>query len=392
MSGARQQVMIVYGTRPEAVKVAPVALALRDHPEIRGVPVVTGQHQEMLDVVNRQFGIVPAADLQVFAPRQSLNTLSARVLKAIDEVFDQQRPDAVLVQGDTTSVAMVAIAAFNQQIPVIHLEAGLRSGDLSAPFPEEANRRLTSQVAALHLAPTSSARDNLLHEGIDPADIVVTGNTVIDALHMTVERPVDWEHPVVARAVAEGRRLVTVTVHRRENWGEPMRRIASAVHDIAGSHPDDLFVLPLHANPTVRADVLPAMAGLDNVVVTDPLPYERFAHLLANSHLVLSDSGGVQEEAPSLGVPVLVLRESTERPEAVMAGTVRLVGSDRARIVSEASHLLDDPSAHAAMASIVNPYGDGHATERVVAAIAHMLGVGVRIPDFGESAKGNRAP
>ncbi len=381
-TGTRKRVMVVYGTRPEAVKVAPLILALDEDERFDVLPVITGQHREMLDQVNTQFGIAPLEDLGVFEPGQTLNVLSARVLTALDRAIEGHAPDALVVQGDTTSVVMSAIAAFNRGIPVIHLEAGLRSGDIASPFPEEANRRLTTQVTALHLAPTSSARANLLREGVDSADIVVTGNTVIDALRTTIQLPVQWEDPRIGEAAAQGRRLVTVTAHRRENWGEPMRRIGRATARLARTHPEDVFVLPLHANPAVRADILPTVEDLDNVIITDPLPYDRFTHLLSVSYLALSDSGGVQEEAPSLGTPVLVLRETTERPEAVEAGTVRLVGSNEDRIVEEAGRLLDEPAVRNRMAAVVNPYGDGRAAARVVAAIADLLGVGTRVPDF----------
>jgi len=377
-----KHVMVIYGTRPEAIKMAPVVRALRASESVSPVVVVTGQHQRMLEDVNHLFGITPDIDLSLFHPGQSLNALASGLLRALDPVLDDYQPDAVLVQGDTTSVSMAAIAAFNHRIPVVHLEAGLRSGNLDSPFPEEANRRLTAQVTSLHLAPTASARQNLLNEGVDAEDVAVTGNTVIDALHLIARREVAWADPRLARLVSRGGRIVTVTAHRRENWGEPLHRIGRAVAQLAATHSDITFVLPLHANPLVRADVLPEVDGLDNVLPTEPLPYDQFAHLLSATSLVLSDSGGIQEEAPSLGIPVLVLRENTERPEALDAGTARLVGTDTTRIVDLASTLLDDPCAHAAMAHAVNPYGDGHATKRVVAAIEQLVGVGTRVPDF----------
>lgn len=377
-----QRVMVIYGTRPEAVKMAPVVRALRASESLTPIVVVTGQHQRMLEDVNHLFGITPDINLSLFHPGQSLNVLASGLLRALDPVLDGYHPDAVLVQGDTTSVLMSAIAAFDRQVPVIHLEAGLRSGDLDSPFPEEANRRLTAQITKLHLAPTTSARRNLEAEGVHATDIVVTGNTVIDALQLVTQREARWTDPALAEAMSSGRRVVTVTAHRRENWGEPLHRIGRAIASLARSHPETLFVLPLHANPLVRSDILPEVEGLDNVLPTEPLPYDQFAHLLASTSLVLSDSGGVQEEAPSLGVPVLVLRDNTERPEALEAGTARLVGTETERIVDVAGTLLDDSCAHAAMAHAVNPYGDGGASRRVVAAIEGLLGVGTRLPEF----------
>ncbi len=377
-----KRIMVVYGTRPEAVKMAPVVRALRSSTQLTPIVVVTGQHQRMLEDVDRLFGIVPDIDLSLFHPGQSLNTLAAGLLRALDPVLDSYHPDAVLVQGDTTSVSMAAIGAFNRQVPVAHLEAGLRSGDLASPFPEEANRRLVAQVAALHLAPTASARDNLLREGIRVEDIAVTGNTVIDALGLIATRDARMDDPGLEALMGSGRRIVIVTAHRRENWGEPLTRIGRAVARLARAHPETTFVLPLHANPLVRADILPAVEGIGNVLPTAPLPYDQFARLLAHSNLVLSDSGGIQEEAPSLGIPVLVLRENTERPEALEAGTAKLVGTDEDAIVATASHLLDDAQDYRRMARAVNPYGDGRATQRVVAALAQLVGVGKRLADF----------
>ncbi len=376
------RVMTVYGTRPEAIKVAPLITALREHPDLEPVVAVTGQHREMLDQVHGSFGIVPDHDLDLMAPGSTLADIGAVVLRATSALLQADRPDVVVVQGDTSSAFFAALSAFYQGIPVVHLEAGLRTGDITSPFPEEANRRLTAPISSLHLAPTSTSRDHLLAERIDPASITVTGNTVIDALHATRARPVRFTDEAVARAVGSGRRLLLVTSHRRESWGERMGDAMAAIRVIATDHPDLLVVLPMHRNPLVRQVIGPALGGVPNVLLTEPAGYAEFAHLLCASHVVLTDSGGVQEEAPSLGKPVLVMRDTTERPEAVEAGTVRLVGTHTDTIVRETVRLLTDPAAYAAMATAVNPYGDGHAAPRCVAAIAELLGVGTRLPEF----------
>jgi UDP-N-acetylglucosamine 2-epimerase (non-hydrolysing) len=376
------RIMTIYGTRPEAIKVAPVIKALEASPVLESVTVVTGQHREMLDQVNEIFGITPDYDLDVFAHRQTLNALMSKVFDRLDPVLEGQAPDAVVVQGDTSTVAAASIAAFYRQIPVVHIEAGLRSGDITSPFPEEANRKITSQVAALHLAPTSTSRANLLRENVDPATITVTGNTVIDALLHTVRQGIPFHDPALERIEASGRPVLLVTTHRRENW-HVMEVVGRAVARLARDLPEYAVVLPAHRNPIVREAVLPALKGLDNVLVTEPLAYGEFTRMMAASTIVLTDSGGVQEEAPSLGKPVLVLRENTERPEAVEAGTVKLIGTDEERIVAEVTRLASDPRHYASMANAVNPYGDGAAAARSVAAIEQLLGVGARLPDFG---------
>ncbi len=377
---ARPTVMVVYGTRPEAIKLAPVVSALQGSSTLRSVVVVTGQHREMLDHVNSLFAIVPDHDLAVLRPGQQLHELTGRVLSGLTDVIRQVRPDVLVVQGDTTTAFVAALAAFYEQVPVAHVEAGLRTGHRYNPFPEEINRKLTGQLAALHLAPTPVARDNLLAEGAPDADIVVTGNTVIDALVEVVARRVPVQNADLA--VLDGTQSVLVTSHRRESWGEPMGRTAAAVARLAVRHPDVRFLLPAHLNPLVRDVLLPPLSGLPNVTVTEPLSYADFAFAMSECTLVLTDSGGVQEEAPSLGKPVLVLRETTERPEAVLAGTVRLVGTDEATIVREVSTLLCDPVAYAEMAQAVNPYGDGRSAPRVLAAIEQHLGLGARLPDW----------
>ncbi len=378
-----KKVMVIYGTRPEAVKVAPVIMALQASETLEPVVVSTGQHRDMLDQINRWFGVHPDYDLNVFRHGATLTQLSSRILDRLPDVLDRFKPDAVVVQGDTTTVAIAAIACFYQGIPVVHLEAGLRSGDIHSPFPEEANRKLAGQVTALHLAPTSLSKENLLREAVDPATVPVVGNTVIDALNWTIGRPVEFSDPRLAEGYAAGRPMVLLTAHRRENWGEPMVRIARAVATLAERYPDHLFVFPAHANPLVREAIIPVISAYENVVVCNALDYPEFVHAQQWAKLILTDSGGVQEEAPSLGKPVLVLRENTERPEAVTAGTVKLIGTEVEAIVEHSARLLDDPAAYAAMANAVNPYGDGHAAQRSVAAIAALLGVGERLPDFG---------
>lgn len=379
-------VLTVFGTRPEAIKVAPLIRAIEASNALRSRTLVTAQHREMLDQVNDLFGIVPDTDLNIMAKGQTLNGITSRVIGELDAVLTAETPDAVLVQGDTTTVMGASIAAFNRGIPVIHLEAGLRSGDLHSPFPEEANRKLTSQISALHLAPTPRSRDNLLAEGISPADIVVTGNTVIDALAIAVDMNVAPADPVVADYVAADRPKLLVTTHRRENLGSAMENIGDALARLAESRPELLILLPAHRNPLVREAVLPRVDRFDNVLITEPLSYGEFTTVMAASDVVLTDSGGIQEEAPSLGKPVLVMRENTERPEAVDTGSVKLVGTDQDLIVAEVTRLFADPLAYEALAKTVNPYGDGRAAERSVAAIEALLGVGDRIEDFSSAA------
>ncbi len=378
----QHKVMTVYGTRPEAIKVATVIEALERDERFQSVPVVTGQHREMLDQVNTMFGITPHHDLDLMQHGQSLNGIVSRAIAGIDELLVVEQPDVVIVQGDTSTAMAAAIAAFNRQVTVVHLEAGLRTGDIDSPFPEEANRKLISQVAKLHLAPTRGSRDNLFHESVEPSTIVVTGNTVIDALLEAATWDTVPGDPAVAAALESGRPIVLATTHRRENLGDSMDAIGRALAKIAKKHKDHIVILPVHRNPIVREAVLPHLEGKDNIIVTEPLPYAEFTKVMAAARIVLTDSGGVQEEAPSLGKPVLVMRENTERPEAVDAGTVRLVGTDYDRIVFEANHLLEDREAYAVMANAVNPYGDGKASARSVAAIAHLLGSGQREPDF----------
>ncbi|MFJ4267039.1 non-hydrolyzing UDP-N-acetylglucosamine 2-epimerase [Paenarthrobacter nicotinovorans] len=379
--------MPIFGTRPEAIKMAPIVHALKQSDQLHCVVTVTGQHREMLDQVNQLFGITPDHDLNIHQAGQSLTDIMTRTMSGLDALFVRERPDAVVVQGDTTTSTAGAIAAFYHGIPVVHVEAGLRSGNLLSPFPEEANRKITSQIASLHLAPTSTSRANLLMEGIGTENIVVTGNSVIDALITTVDKQVPFTDPALEDLATSSRRVLLVTTHRRENQGDAMRGVGRALARIADAEPELTIVLPAHKNPVVREAVLPALEGKPNVIVTEPLAYGEFTRMLSLAHVVLTDSGGVQEEAPSLGKPVLVMRDNTERPEAVEAGTVALIGTDEERIVAEVSRLLHNSEHFETMANAVNPYGDGRASERTVAAIAHLLGVGERIDELGSPAE-----
>jgi UDP-N-acetylglucosamine 2-epimerase (non-hydrolysing) len=375
--------MVVYGTRPEAIKLAPVIQAIGTSSRLRPVVTLTGQHRTIVEQVNSMFGIRPDHNLDVIQPRQSLHGLTARVLERLSPALQQERPDAVVVQGDTTSAFAGALAAFYEHVPVVHVEAGLRTGDLDSPFPEEANRRLTGQIATLHLAPTPVSEGNLLRDGISSRRVMVTGNTVIDALLWTVQQHVPYGDPVLEAIDSTDAPILLVTAHRRESWGQRMRDVASAVARLARKHPDLIVVLPLHPNPVVREALLPALRGLDNVMLVEPMAYGAFARLLQRSTIVLTDSGGVQEEAPSLGKPVLVMRDTTERPEAVSAGTARLVGTDPEGVYAAVDQLLTVPRAYETMANAVNPYGDGHAAQRTTKAIEHMFGFGDRPVPFG---------
>ncbi|WP_275451106.1 UDP-N-acetylglucosamine 2-epimerase (non-hydrolyzing) [Arthrobacter sp. H5] len=374
--------MPIYGTRPEAIKMAPIVAALKSSEHFECIVTVTGQHRAMLDQVNELFGIVPDHDLNIIQQRQTLNSIMTKTIDGLDQLFEAAKPDAVIVQGDTTTSTAAAIAAFYHGIPVVHVEAGLRSGNLFSPFPEEANRKITSQIASLHLAPTSTSKANLMAENVPEKDIVVTGNTVIDALLATVAKQVPFTDPQLEELASSGKRILLVTTHRRENQGDAMRGVGRALARIADAEPELIIVLPAHKNPVVREAVLPALEGKSNVIVTEPLAYGEFTRLLSLCHVVLTDSGGVQEEAPSLGKPVLVMRDNTERPEAVHAGTVTLIGTDEERIVNEVDRLLNDQAHSDSMANAVNPYGDGLAAKRTIAAIGHLLGLEDRIADF----------
>jgi UDP-N-acetylglucosamine 2-epimerase (non-hydrolysing) len=377
--------MVVLGTRPEAIKMAPVVRALHHHPGTTPIVVSTGQHREMLDQVLDLFCIIPDIDLQVMQHRQELHKITSKIMTGTTEAIAEFKPDAMVVQGDTTTAMAAGLTALYEQVPVVHVEAGLRSGDMANPFPEEANRRLVGVLAALHLAPTAQARVNLLHDGVEDSQIVVTGNTVIDALLWGTALDSPWEDTALEILDRDDRKMVLVTAHRRESWGAPMRGIGRALAGIARCQPDVLIVVPIHRNPAVREALVPQFDGLDNIIVTEPAGYGSFCRLLKRCHLVVTDSGGVQEEAPSLGKPVLVMRDVTERTEGVMAGTARLVGTDVDRIRNSVLELLNNQFAYDQMASVANPYGDGRAAERSVSAIAHLLGRGPRAVPFDPS-------
>jgi UDP-N-acetylglucosamine 2-epimerase (non-hydrolysing) len=364
------KLLAIFGTRPEAVKLAPVLKALERHPDkIESRVCVTAQHRDMLDQVMRVFDIRPHYDLDVMRPDQTLAEVTAHILNRLDPVLAAERPDWVLVQGDTTTVMTAALAAFYRRIKVGHVEAGLRTGNLAQPFPEEANRRIAGVVANLHFAPTETARQNLLREGVPDAAIRVTGNPVIDALLMAADMPYDPANDPL-RDVQCDRRILLVTAHRRENFGAPMEQICLALRDLAEAYRDDVhIVFPVHRNPNAREPAHRLLADLPNVTLTEPLDYLPLVHLLKRATLVLTDSGGIQEEAPSLGKPVLVLRKTTERSEGVAAGVARVVGTDRAEIVRQTRRLLDNQGDYDAMARATNPYGDGRASERIVEAL-----------------------
>ncbi|HOM66655.1 MAG: non-hydrolyzing UDP-N-acetylglucosamine 2-epimerase [Brevefilum fermentans] len=368
------KVMTIFGTRPEAVKMAPVIKALREHPDHIDITVcVTAQHREMLDQVLQAFDIIPDIDLDLMDHDQTLPELTARIFTHLDPVLLQIRPDWLLVQGDTTTVMAAAILGYYRQIRVGHIEAGLRTHDKWQPFPEEMNRRIAGVVADLHFAPTENNRQNLLREGIPDEIIKITGNPVIDALKIISQQPAppQVDQLLDQTGVSAGkRRLVLVTAHRRENFGQPILDICLALKRLAQAYQDEIVIVyPVHLNPNIHVPVHQALSGIDNIHLLPPLDYLPLVHLMKHATLILTDSGGIQEEAPSFGVPTLVLRQRTERQEGVQAGTLKLVGTDPDTIFMEALKLLDDRAAHAAMSGAVNPYGDGHAAERIVAAL-----------------------
>ena len=376
------KVMTVFGTRPEAIKMAPVVLELKKHPDqIQTVVAVTAQHRQMLDQVLDLFQIRPDYDLDIMSQGQTLYDITTRSLQGLKSVMEVEKPDLVLVHGDTTTTFAGALAAYYQQIPVGHVEAGLRTGNIYSPFPEEMNRKLTGAIAAIHFSPTMTARGNLLREGIDKDAIFVTGNTVIDALLTTVDEGYDFEDEELQSVDFQNHRIILLTTHRRENLGEPMRNIYKALRQIIEEIPDTEIVFPVHRNPLVRKVVEEELSGVDRIHLIEPMEYEPFANLMHHSCLVLTDSGGIQEEAPSLGKPVLVLRNTTERPEAVEAGTVRLIGTDKDRVYEETKRLLTDKAAYDAMSNAVNPYGDGQASRRIVQAILYTFGNSTEKPN-----------
>lgn len=375
-----KKIAVIFGTRPDTIKQAPIILRLQQEKKhFQVLSIATAQHRSMLDQVLKVFGITPDYDLDIMQPKQSLATLTRNIITAVDDVLVKESPDMVLVQGDTTTTIIGSLAAFYRQIPVGHVEAGLRTNDRSNPFPEEINRRLTGCIADLHFAPTATAKKALLRENVDPKTIFVTGNTVIDALQIAVRKKYAFSLTRLNTLLQEKKRIVLLTMHRRENWGEPMRGACEAVRELAIRYPEINFIFPVHLNPIVREVVYPILDPLKNVQLIEPLDYLDFVNLLAASSLVITDSGGVQEEGPALGKPILVLRTVTERPEAVRYGTVKLVGLDANKIVSSARRLLDNKAAYRKMASAVNPYGDGKAAERTVGIIKNYFGISKHI-------------
>lgn len=361
----RLRVLVVCGTRPDTVKMAPVVNELKKHPDdVDLVLAVTGQHREMLVQVLEAFDLHPDYDLGIMTARQTLFDITTKALMGLDKVIQETKPDLVLAQGDTTTTFVASLAAFYHKVPFGHVEAGLRTDNKYDPFPEEINRRLTGVLCDLHFAPTEVSKNNLLAEGVDGANVFVTGNTVIDALLSIAARDYSFEDDRVRAAVESGK-MILMTAHRRENWGEPMRDICRAVKKTLEKNPEYTLVFPVHKNPIVRDIVFPELEGFDRVVLTEPPDYVPFVHMMKSACIILTDSGGVQEEAPSLGKPVLVLRKTTERPEGVDAGSAKLVGTDVDTIVSEAEKLLNDKNAYDTMARVKNPYGDGKTAERI---------------------------
>lgn len=368
-----KRILTIFGTRPEAIKLFPLVHALEADARFDGRVCVSGQHRGMLDQVLEVSGVVPHHDLDLMQPDQSLDELTARLITGLGRVMDEEQPDWVVVQGDTATAMAGALAAYYRKIPVAHVEAGLRSGNIYHPWPEEVNRKIIGSIAALHCAPTETSQAALLAENVDSAIVHVTGNTVIDALHWITARIA--AEPALASGLAPlearfaGKRIIGVTTHRRENFGDGMAQIAHAIRQLA-ARSDVAVIFPVHLNPHVRSVMDAELGGIDNLAMIAPLDYPHFARLLTIAELMLTDSGGVQEEAPALGKPVLVMRETTERPEGVAAGTAKLVGTDAARIVAEATRLLDDPAAYAAMAQAHNPFGDGRSAQRICDLLA----------------------
>jgi UDP-N-acetylglucosamine 2-epimerase (non-hydrolysing) len=377
----RKRVMFVFGTRPEGIKMAPVIKEVEKYPDmLEPIVVVTGQHRQMLDQVMRVFNLEPDYDLGIMEANQTITNIVTKSMTGLEDILLREKPDMLLVQGDTSTVFAAALEAFYYKVPVGHIEAGLRTFDKWSPFPEEMNRKLTTSLADLHFAPTRTAAKNLLNEQVPKDKVYLTGNTVIDALLEVAGR--DFSLEKAGLKLSKTRKLVLVTAHRRESFGQPLKNICAAIRQLAEKHRAGVeFVIPVHRNPLVRNVINELLDGVDNVELIEPLDYEAFVHLMKAAYIILTDSGGVQEEAPSLGKPVLVLREKTERPDAVAAGTVKLAGMDERVIFEEADRLLTDKSAYAAMTKASNPYGDGRASERIVAALLHYFGASDRRPE-----------
>lgn len=375
------KVMTVFGTRPEAIKMAPLAIELKKYPEIESVVCVTAQHREMLDQVLDLFEIKPDYDLDIMKERQSLLGITTRVLEGLDSVIKEAKPDIVLVHGDTTTSFVGALAAFYNQVTVGHVEAGLRTYDKYSPFPEEMNRNLTGRIADMHFSPTVQNRENLLKENISAENIYITGNTVIDALKTTVRKDYTFQNDVLNQLDFENKRVIVVTAHRRENLGKPLENICNALKQIVTEYEDVEIVYPVHLNPAVRETVFGILGDVKGVYLTDPVTVDDLHNAISRSFMVMTDSGGIQEEAPALAKPVLVLRKETERPEAVKAGTVKLAGVEREDITAMAKDLLDNEESYKKMAHAANPYGDGNASERIIKAILYKYNLSGERPE-----------
>lgn len=371
----RKKVAVIFGTRPDTIKMAPVIIELQKNPEYFSViTIATAQHRQMLDQVLDVFKIKPDYDLDIMLPKQTLAGLTAKIITGLDEILEIEKPDMVLVQGDTSTTCIGSLAAFYRQIPVGHIEAGLRTNDKANPFPEEINRRITGCITDLHFAPTTTAKNSLLKENNDLKTIFVTGNTVVDALKYSVRENYFFSVEKLNAVVNQKRKIVLITMHRRENWGKPMEGACRAVRRLALEYPDFAFVFPVHLNPIVRDVVYPLLQDLANVSLIEPLDYLDFVNIMAKSYLILTDSGGVQEEGPHFGVPILVLRFVTERPDAIEYGTVKLVGLDEGTIYDTVLKLIKDPAEYKKMANAVNPYGDGYSSERTIKIIKNYFG------------------
>ena len=370
-----KKIAIIFGTRPDTIKMAPLILEFQNYPEFfKVLTIATAQHRQMLDQVLEVFKIKPDYDLDIMSAKQTLATLTARIITGIDEILVNEKPDMVLVQGDTSTTCIASLAAFYRQIPVGHIEAGLRTNDKANPFPEEINRRITGCITDLHFAPTETARQALLKENNNPKNIFVTGNTVVDALKYSVVDNFQFTVPELTKIVNQKKKIILVTMHRRENWGKPMEGACRAVKRLAEKYPDFVVVFPVHLNPIVRDVVYPILKDLPNVLLIEPLDYLDFVNLMAKSYMILTDSGGVQEEGPHFGVPILVLRYVTERPDAISFGTVKLVGLDEETIYSTALQLIEDKNEYSKMSNAVNPYGDGLSSLRTIKIIMNYFG------------------
>ena len=386
VGGTMLKVMTIFGTRPEAIKMAPVVKALEAADDMESIVTVTAQHREMLDQVLHLFSITPDYDLNIMSQGQTLYDVTCKALLGLQGALKEAKPDVVLVHGDTTTTFVGALAAFYEGIPVGHVEAGLRTGNIYSPFPEEMNRKLTGAIGTYHFAPTSTSESNLLKENINPDHLYVTGNTVIDALQTTVQTDYTFKEELLNQIDYINNKVILVTTHRRENLGDPMRNVYEAIRDIINEQADVEVIFPMHRNPKVRSIVQEVLGDMPRVHLIEPLEYEPFANLMARTYLIMTDSGGIQEEAPSLGKPVLVLRDTTERPEAVEAGTVKLVGTDKESVYRTATELLVNETAYLAMSNAVNPYGDGLASDRIVQALRHEFFEGQDKPTtFGKS-------